>query len=216
MPTYTYDHIHLRSLDPMETAQYFNKMFDAKIMESVQSDGQPRVDIDINGLIIFIAKAGEDTPPSLKEPHFGLDHFGFRVENLDEAVKELKERGAEFAVISGHGDVSCEGGGDAEYGFEDLCASCADEARDAEDLAIMQVERNAVRIGGGGMAQVLQGQRHAAAAVQLTRRGHLRGQLATDHRTDKLFGRGVGNVGSHHRLAVAQHGDAVAIGEDLA
>ncbi len=32
------------------------------------------------------------------DPHLGLDHFGFRVENLDEAAKELKERGAEFAV----------------------------------------------------------------------------------------------------------------------
>jgi catechol 2,3-dioxygenase-like lactoylglutathione lyase family enzyme len=98
MPTYTYDHIHLRSLEPLETAQYFHKMFGAKIMETVQSDGQPRVDIDVNGLIIFIAKAGTDTPPSLKDPHLGLDHFGFRVDNLDEAVKELKERGAEFAV----------------------------------------------------------------------------------------------------------------------
>ncbi len=98
MPTYTYDHIHLRSVDPMGTARYFNKMFDAKIMESTQSDGQPRVDLDVNGLIIFIAKAGEDTPPSLRDPHLGLDHFGFRVENLDEAVTELKSRGAEFAV----------------------------------------------------------------------------------------------------------------------
>ena len=98
MPTYTYDHIHLRSRDPMETARYFNKMFDAKIMESIQSDGQPRVDLDVNGLIIFIAKAGEDTPPGLRDPHLGLDHFGFRVEDLDEAVTELKSRGAEFAV----------------------------------------------------------------------------------------------------------------------
>ena len=47
MTTYTYDHIHLRSQDPMATAQYFNKMFDAKIVESVQSDGQPRIDIDV-------------------------------------------------------------------------------------------------------------------------------------------------------------------------
>ncbi len=98
MPTYSYDHIHLRSIDPMETARYFNKMFDAKIMESTQSDGQPRVDLDVNGLIIFIAKAGEDTPPSLRDAHLGLDHFGFRVENLEEAVTELKSRGAEFAV----------------------------------------------------------------------------------------------------------------------
>ena len=98
MPTYTYDHIHLRSVDPMETAKYFNKMFDAKILESTQPDGQPRVDLDVNGLVIFIAKAGEDTPAGLRDPHLGLDHFGFRVDNLDEAVTELKSRGAEFAV----------------------------------------------------------------------------------------------------------------------
>ena len=98
MPTYTYDHIHLRSREPMETARYFNKMFDAKIIESVQSDGQTRVDLDVNGLTIFIAKADENTPPGLKDAHLGLDHFGFSVEDLDEAVTELKSRGAEFAV----------------------------------------------------------------------------------------------------------------------
>ena len=98
MATYTYDHIHLRSRDPMATAQYFNKMFDAKILESVQSDGQPRIDLDVNGLIIFIAKADESVPTGPVEPHLGLDHFGFRVDNLAEAVKELKERGAEFSV----------------------------------------------------------------------------------------------------------------------
>jgi len=65
MTTYTYDHIHLRSQNPMETAQYFNKMFDAKIVESVQSDGQPRIDIDVNGLMIFIAKADESVPAGL-------------------------------------------------------------------------------------------------------------------------------------------------------
>ncbi len=43
MTTYTYDHIHLRSQDPMATAQYFNKMFDAKIVESIQSDGQTSI-----------------------------------------------------------------------------------------------------------------------------------------------------------------------------
>ena len=57
MVTYTYDHIHIRSREPMETAQYFNKMFGAQILESVQTDGQSRVDIDINGLIVFLAPA---------------------------------------------------------------------------------------------------------------------------------------------------------------
>ena len=98
MPTYTYDHIHLRSRDPMETARYFNKMFDAGIIESIQSDGQPRVDLDINSLTIYIARSDESTPSGPVNPHLGLDHFGLKVDNLDVAVAELKERGAEFAV----------------------------------------------------------------------------------------------------------------------
>ena len=98
MTTYTYDHIHLRSRDPMATAQYFNKMFDAKILESVQTDGVSRIDIDVNGLMIFIAPADETTPVGPVDPHLGLDHFGFRVENLAQAAAELKEKGAEFAL----------------------------------------------------------------------------------------------------------------------
>jgi catechol 2,3-dioxygenase-like lactoylglutathione lyase family enzyme len=98
MTTYTYDHIHLRSKDPMATAQYFNKMFDAKILESVQTDGQSRIDIDVNGLMIFIAAADDTTPAGPVDPHLGLDHFGLRVENLAQAAAELKEKGAEFSV----------------------------------------------------------------------------------------------------------------------
>ena len=100
MPKYSYDHIHLRSKNPMGMAQYFRKMFDAKIVESVQSDGQPRIDLDINGLAVFIARVAPEVnmPASPAAPHLGLDHFGFRVDNLDEAVADLKRRGAEFAV----------------------------------------------------------------------------------------------------------------------
>ena len=96
MTTYTYDHIHLRSVAPMETARYFEKMFDAKIIESVQTDGQPRIDLDINGLAIFIAEADDSVPPGPVDPHQGLDHFGFKVDNLEQATTELKAKGAEF------------------------------------------------------------------------------------------------------------------------
>jgi lactoylglutathione lyase len=98
MTVYSYDHIHLRSRDPMLTAQYYHTMFDAKIVESVQSDGQPRTDLDLNGLTIFIARvpADADIPSAPADPYLGLDHFGLRVDNLDAAVTELKQRGAEF------------------------------------------------------------------------------------------------------------------------
>ena len=98
MPTYSYDHIHLRSREPMETAQYFNKMFDARIVESIQSDGQPRIDLDLNGLTIFIAQADNTTPEGPVDPHLGLDHFGLRVDNMAEAAADLKAKGAEFST----------------------------------------------------------------------------------------------------------------------
>lgn len=96
MAFYVYDHIHLLSPEPMATARYFNRMFGARIVESVQSDGRPRVDLDLNGLDIFIAQCDADATPSAAHPHQGLDHFGLRVEDLDAAAADLRAKGAEF------------------------------------------------------------------------------------------------------------------------
>ncbi|HBJ31330.1 MAG TPA: hypothetical protein DDY93_08200 [Dehalococcoidia bacterium] len=100
MPNYTYDHIHIRSQDPMATAQWYEKMFGAKIIESTQPDGSPRVDLDINGLTVFIMRVATDAPApgAGTEVSLGLDHFGLRVENMDAAVAELTEKGAEFTM----------------------------------------------------------------------------------------------------------------------
>jgi catechol 2,3-dioxygenase-like lactoylglutathione lyase family enzyme len=100
MPSYSYDHIHLRSRDPKATAQFYERMFGAKILESVQSDGQPRIDLDINGLTVFIARVPSDADiaSSPADPHLGLDHFGLRVDDLDAAAAELRQRGATFTV----------------------------------------------------------------------------------------------------------------------
>jgi catechol 2,3-dioxygenase-like lactoylglutathione lyase family enzyme len=78
-------------------ADYFHRMFDAKVIESVQSDGRPRVDLDIDGLIVFIAPVASDAEVSAspRDPHLGLDHFGFRVDSVDETVAELQRRGAD-------------------------------------------------------------------------------------------------------------------------
>jgi len=100
MPNYTYDHIHIRSQDPMATAQWYEKMFSAKIIESTQPDGSPRVDLDINGLTVFIMRVATDAPApgADTEVSLGLDHFGLRVENMDATVAELTEKGAEFTM----------------------------------------------------------------------------------------------------------------------
>jgi catechol 2,3-dioxygenase-like lactoylglutathione lyase family enzyme len=99
-PTYTYDHIHLRTRNPRATIQYYQDMFDAQPVESVQSDGKPRVDLNLNGLTIFIAEVpvNADIPTAPAQPYIGLDHLGLRVDDLDAAAAELKRRGARFIV----------------------------------------------------------------------------------------------------------------------
>jgi catechol 2,3-dioxygenase-like lactoylglutathione lyase family enzyme len=100
MAGYGYDHIHLRSPDPAGTAQWYHRMFDARLVETPQPSGPPRVDVDLDGLMIFIAgalPAGEELHAP-RDPHYGIDHFGLRVADLDETVAELRRRGAEFAV----------------------------------------------------------------------------------------------------------------------
>ena len=99
-PVYTYDHIHLRTKNPQATIAYYQKMFDATPVAYVQSNGKPRVDLDLNGLTIFIAEVPADAtlPTAPSEPYIGLDHLGLRVDDVDAATAELKRRGAQVIV----------------------------------------------------------------------------------------------------------------------
>ena len=97
MATFTYDHIHLRSPDPEATAQYYERMFGAQILRTMQQ-GKPRIDLKLGGVNIFIAPVtpdmGVNPPPTT--PYQGLDHFGLSVSGIDAIAAELKAKGAEF------------------------------------------------------------------------------------------------------------------------
>ena len=95
---FSYDHIHLRTRDPEAAAEYYSRVFGAKVLRSVQTDGQSRIDLDIGGVILFLAVVGEDVQEAPSEQYMGLDHFGLRVDDIEAAAAELKRRGAEFSV----------------------------------------------------------------------------------------------------------------------
>ena len=99
MAQFTYDHIHLRSPDPEATAQYYERMFGAEVIRTMQQ-GQPRIDLKLGGANIFIAPvaAGSDVGPPPKTPYQGLDHFGLSVSGIDDIAAELKAKGAEFTM----------------------------------------------------------------------------------------------------------------------
>jgi lactoylglutathione lyase len=97
MATFKYDHIHLRSPNPEATAQYYERMFGAEVIRSLQQ-GQPRIDLKLGGANIFIApvEAGSGVNPPPTTPYQGLDHFGLAVTGIDAIAAELKAKGAEF------------------------------------------------------------------------------------------------------------------------
>jgi lactoylglutathione lyase len=100
MTEFSYDHVHLRSPNPDETAAYYERMFGAEVIKSIQSDGRERVDMRLGGVMIFIAKVDPDAELAEKPAgsYVGLDHLGLRVRNIDAVCDELKAKGAEFTV----------------------------------------------------------------------------------------------------------------------
>ena len=100
MTEFAYDHVHLRSPDPDETARYYERMFGAEIIKSVMSNGIPRTDMKLGGVMFFIAQVAEEASLAQKpEGSFvGLDHMGLRVRDIDKVCVELRAKGAEFTV----------------------------------------------------------------------------------------------------------------------
>jgi len=102
---YRYDHVHLRSPDPDATARFFETMFGAEVTRSVYPPGtlypgQQRISMRLGGQTVLIA------PPHPHEangvaptfPHYGLEHIGLTVDNVDDAVDGLRAKGAEIAI----------------------------------------------------------------------------------------------------------------------
>jgi lactoylglutathione lyase len=100
MTEFAYDHVHLRSPDPEATARYYERMFGAEVIKSIQSDGRERVDMKLGGVMMFIAQVPAEAALAEKpEGSFvGLDHMGLRVRDIDTVVAELKTKGGEFTV----------------------------------------------------------------------------------------------------------------------
>ena len=95
MATFTFHHIHLRSPDPEKTAVYYERMFGAEIIRSLQQ-GKPRIDLKIGGADIFILDVSQDPKAKVlpDHPHQGLDHFGLTVREIDKVCADLKAKGA--------------------------------------------------------------------------------------------------------------------------
>jgi catechol 2,3-dioxygenase-like lactoylglutathione lyase family enzyme len=96
--TFGWDHLHLRSPDPDAAAAFYQRMFGAVLRDRIDEPKLLRVTLDLAGLWLFIDRAPAETARCPEAPYLGLEHFGLRVDKLDEVVADLKARGAEFLV----------------------------------------------------------------------------------------------------------------------
>jgi catechol 2,3-dioxygenase-like lactoylglutathione lyase family enzyme len=99
MSKFTWDHIHLRSPSPEATAAFYERMFGAEVIRTMQQ-GKPRIDLKVGGANVFILPVvpGDNTNPPPTSPYQGLDHFGLSVTGIDAVVADLKAKGAEFTM----------------------------------------------------------------------------------------------------------------------
>ena len=97
MAGFTWDHIHLRSPNPEATAAFYERMFGAEVIRTMQQ-GKPRIDLKVGGANVFLApvKAGDGVNAPPVTPYQGLDHFGLSVTGIDAIAADLKAKGVEF------------------------------------------------------------------------------------------------------------------------
>lgn len=99
MAKFTWEHIHLRSPDPEATATWYHDKLGAEVVRTPQKDGSMRIDLNLSGQKVFIAKAEPGKAAGApSSPYMGLDHFGMTVDDIQAAVKELKAKGVPFTM----------------------------------------------------------------------------------------------------------------------
>jgi catechol 2,3-dioxygenase-like lactoylglutathione lyase family enzyme len=99
MARFNWEHVHLRSPDPEATALWYHDKLGADVIRTKNADGSTRIDLNLSGQKVFIAKADPaKTGASPATPYMGLDHFGLTTDDLDAAVKELKAKGVAFTM----------------------------------------------------------------------------------------------------------------------
>ncbi len=95
MPKYWFDHIHLLSRDPAKTAEFYEKTFDARSDGlSELPGGRTLASVSFDGASIKITKPRtEPLGPHPLPDDCGLEHFGLRTDDIEEAVADLEGKG---------------------------------------------------------------------------------------------------------------------------
>jgi len=103
MPSYKLGHVHLNAHDLDAAIDYYQRMFGATLLaKSENLPGRFSATLDIQGLRIIISNKMYplDAPalPASAQARWGLEHFALVADNFQEAIADLKAKGATFAI----------------------------------------------------------------------------------------------------------------------
>ncbi|CAI8046759.1 hypothetical protein GBAR_LOCUS25852 [Geodia barretti] len=93
---FTQNHLHFRSEDPDSAAKFYCDNFGAVIASERPLSTTKSITLEMNGqtLMTISGRAeGEDPVPGSTEPRYGLDHFGFEVDDMEGAAAQFRANG---------------------------------------------------------------------------------------------------------------------------
>ena len=108
---YEFEHIHLKAPDPEKTANWYVKAFNFEIFNDrgVRPSGDRFIECKSEDGTIFRisgARTDERMGQGNADVHYGLEHFGITVDDMDAEIERLTALGAELA----EGPISNPGG----------------------------------------------------------------------------------------------------------
>jgi catechol 2,3-dioxygenase-like lactoylglutathione lyase family enzyme len=109
-PAFKFDHVHIISKNPHESANWYVEMFGATIAADTVARGAPQIFVEIGGMTILIRGQRPGEAPVAARPirqyadfsshdALGTDHFGFLYQgDLAAFCDELRAKGVSFPV----------------------------------------------------------------------------------------------------------------------
>jgi len=98
MQDYKLDHVHLNSITPFETAQWFADNLGAEVINPWTDDnGIAHIVVNLKGSNIFV-KGPTKNPPaeSGSSTTYGIEHISFHTDDIEKSVADLKAKGIKF------------------------------------------------------------------------------------------------------------------------
>jgi catechol 2,3-dioxygenase-like lactoylglutathione lyase family enzyme len=94
-----FDHVHVICGNIEKAQKFFEDIFDGKVFSRDEFRGFPIVRMKVKGVTLSLL--GTDPYAGQLEPgngSRGLDHFGFKVRDLENTVNDLKKKGVKVTL----------------------------------------------------------------------------------------------------------------------